>query len=165
MEFKPYSFEEMVYILKQRVMASEAVSSYCDDHILEKIIKLAGGNARIAIQTLRSALLYAQDDSCESIKDSHLRKASIDVANLDRSYILQKLSKQQIMILAIIQKKGEILSNELWDSYIKHCKSKKIQPIAYRTFSHYVKQLIELGLVSAERALVRGRVRVLKYGW
>ena len=66
------------------------------------------------------------------------------------------------MLYEIVKEKGKILSGELWDEYVNRCKKLKRRPLASRTFSDYANRLVQAGLISSERARVRGKVRLFK---
>ena len=77
-------------------------------------------------------------------------------------YALSALSDHHKLIYQLIQKKGEVLSGQLWRLYLTRCKAKRIKPIAVRTFSNYMNRLIREGLIATNRAPLRGRVRIFK---
>ena len=68
--FPPYSNQELLTILRQRVEDCRALypNSYSKE-ILEKIADLAAGDARIAIQTLRNAAYNAEKTNRTRITD------------------------------------------------------------------------------------------------
>jgi Cdc6-like AAA superfamily ATPase len=81
---------------------------------------------------------------------------------IKKTYLLNKLTTDHRILYDVIKSRKEILSNELWEAYLSGAKKKGIQPIALRTYSEYVNKLRDLGLIKADRARVRGKVRVFR---
>jgi len=57
---------------------------------------------------------------------------------------------------------AKILSGQLWQVYLKECQKLHRKPVALRTFFAYMNKLCELQVLTAERAAVRGNVRLSK---
>lgn len=91
-----------------------------------------------------------------------MKKGWNSVKDLKKSYLLSKLTQHHRLLHEIIRKQREILSGKLWSLYLRQCQRNGIRPMAVRTFSIYTNKLVELGLIKAERALVKGKVRLLK---
>ena len=160
-EFSPYSADEIVLILSQK--AEHALKSgVWNKKTIEKIAELAAGDARLAIKTLKNSAIYAEKAGEERIKHEHVQKGWNDANAIRYSYLLNKLTKDHHMLFETIKSRKEILSNKLWEIYLERCKKKEHKPIALRTYSEYVNKLRDMGLIRAERARVRGKVRVLK---
>ncbi len=75
---------------------------------------------------------------------------------------LNKLTTHHRLLYDIVREKGSIHSGQLWKAYLEKCASLDKQPIALRTFSEYMNKLIELDFVQWDRALVRGKVRMIR---
>jgi len=160
-EFAPYSKSELMRILKQR--ANLALNpKVWNIIILRKIAELAGGDARVAIHTLKNAALNAESDFSSSILEKHVREGYNAARNIKMELLLNELTAHQRLLYDLVREKRTIHSGHLWKAYLERCAKLEMQPIALRTFSEYMNKLIELGLVQWDRALVRGKVRVFK---
>jgi cell division control protein 6 len=86
--FPPYSNEELLTILKQRVVDCRALfpNSYSKD-ILEKIADLAAGDARIVIQTLRNAAYIAEKSNKSKISLEHVEKGYEEAEEVKKKYM------------------------------------------------------------------------------
>lgn len=156
--FEPYDVYQLMHILGQAATLGLAEGSY-SKQILKKVAKLADGDARTALQTLKNSAYLAEKLGEKTISSGHVEKAHNTVKGLKKSYILHRLTKHHRMLYEIIKENPQILSGKLWRLYREQCKKEKTQSIALRTYSEYIRKLIVTGLVKAERALVRGKVR------
>jgi Cdc6-like AAA superfamily ATPase len=152
---------DLVFILRQRAEWALRPKTW-NERILEKIAELSDGDARVAIQTLKNASHHAERECKTRIEYEDVEKGWNSAKDLKRTYLLNKLTEHHRLLFTTIKAQGQVLSGELWKLYLKECKKKKIRPMAVRTFSLYTNKLSELGLIKAERALVRGKVRLLK---
>lgn len=160
-EFRPYSASDLVYIISLRAETALVPRTW-DKGILEAISRMADGDARIAIQTLKSAAYYAEKSNSPKILAEHIEKGWKDASVIKRTYLLNKLSADHKILYEIIKSKKEVLSKQLWGDYISEARRKGVKPIALRTYSEYVNKLRDLGLIKADRARVRGKVRVFR---
>lgn len=162
LEFKAYTREEITEILRQRAEGGLREGVYREE-VLRRVAKLSGGDARVAIQTLKHAANYADVFASDRIQQDHIKSGLSIARNAKKKYVLQKLSDHHQLIYGIIQDFGEIRSGELWKEYLHRCKDAGMAGAAARTFSLYVKRLEDLGLVVSTRALgIKGNVRVFR---
>lgn len=160
LEFRAYSDNEIQEILKQRAETGLREGS-CKNDVFRRVAKLARGDARVAIQTLKHAANYADVFASSRIQNEHVKSGLTIARNAKKKYVLQKLSDHHQLVYGIIQDFGEIRSGELWKEYQLRCKQADLQAAAHRTFSLYVKRLEELNLIFSTRALgIKGNVRV-----
>jgi orc1/cdc6 family replication initiation protein len=160
-EFRPYSVSDLCYILSLRAETALVPRTW-DKGILEVISEMAGGDARIAIQTLKNAAYYAEKNNSPKILPEHIEKGWKDASVIKRAYLLNKLTLDHKILYEIIKSKKEALSNQLWEAYLSEVQKRGVRPIALRTYSEYMNKLRDLGLIKAERAKVRGKVRVFR---
>ncbi|MCJ7646365.1 AAA family ATPase, partial [bacterium] len=73
-EFTAYTSAEIEEILHERAFAALAPGSW-DPKAVERIARLAGGDARIAIQTLRNAAEIAEGQGSQAISAEHIDMA------------------------------------------------------------------------------------------
>ena len=158
-EFQPYQADDLLYILEQRARLALAPGTWRKEE-LSYAAELAEGDARVAIQTLKNAAYIAEKEFAKRIEAKHIREGWQAARDIKKEYMLNKLTSHHRMLYEIIKSKPGIKSGELWNAYLQECEEEHIRPIAERTFSLYMHKLIETGLVKAERAMVRGKVRI-----
>ncbi len=161
LEFRPYTVDELVEILTQRAAGALHPRAW-DKRTLELVAEIAGGDARVAIQTLRNAASYAQSEGCERIMPEHIEKGYNDTGGLRRTYELKRLTEHHRLLYSIIEENPGISSPELYQAYLQRCEANNWKPVASRTYSLYMKRMTELKLVKAERARVKGRVHAFR---
>jgi len=160
-EFPPYTFSDLTEILKSRAGVALTPDTWCNK-TLEKIAELAQGDARIGIQTLRSAANFAERECSRFIEKRHIEKGFQNMRNLKRIYALKNLTEHHQILYHMIKDQEKIISKELWKAYLERCQKDKLIPIAKRTFDHYLSQLARLGFIDCKRARVRGKVHLFK---
>jgi len=156
-EFDPYTLEEMVAILKTRASLGLA-PGFWSEGILKMIARLAEGDARVAIQTLRAAATLAEEEGSEVIKPEHVQKGYRGTMDLKRYYELKQLSSHQRLLYEIIAACPKITSSNLRRRYIEGCRNASIQPLSERSYNASLEKLIKANLIRRERINVRGRV-------
>jgi len=159
--FKGYTCEELMAILTERAKEALVDGSY-GPRVLNRIADLAGGDARMALQTLKKAAWLGENEGASKITDSHISKAWSSTRELKTQYLLGKLTRDHRILYDIVKYQGEILSSDLRQLYLLECSRSKRKPIAERTFSDYINDLKRTGLAQVERARVRGKVRLIK---
>lgn len=157
-EFPKYTREELINILERRAEKALAEDSW-DRETLERIAGLAGGDSRVAIQTLRDAAFYAQGEGDQKINGSHVMRSWSEIREANSSHLLSRLTEHHAMLYHIVKEAKRILSNDLWKAYQEECVECQKQPISTRTFPIYVNELRDANLVKISRAPVKGRVR------
>jgi cell division control protein 6 len=160
-EFEPYTEAELKRVLRNRAERALRPGTW-SAYTLNRITKIAQGDARIAFQTLKNAAYNAENESSEKIGSAHIIEGYCSAKDMKISYLLNKLSSHHRILYNLVKEKSQINSGTLWNAYLTECKTRRKQPIALRTFSEYMNKLIELDLVQWDRALVRGKVRVFK---
>jgi orc1/cdc6 family replication initiation protein len=159
-EFPVYSDEELLTILEQRVIDCRALfPNSCEPSILKKIADLAAGDARIAIQLVRSAATIAEKLNRSRISDEDVEKGYEEVKEIRKKYYLERLTPHHRLIVGIVNENPRISSDSFYDVYKLKCIRLSLSPKSSRTFSNYVKELVELGYLKSERAKMRGNVR------
>jgi len=156
--FEEYSPEELFRILEERARYA-LVPGTCTDDLLRMIARFADGDARIAIQTLKNAAYLAEKADRDGIAPQDVRQAWNSAKELKKTYLLRKLTDHHRLLYNLIAKSPGVLSGDLWRLYLKTCDSRRIKPIAVRTYSDYCNKLVELGLIHAKRAAIQGKVR------
>jgi orc1/cdc6 family replication initiation protein len=159
--FPAYSRRELMEILTHRAQLALAEGSWSET-ALKQIAKTAHGDARAAIRMLHRAAVLADHQRMDRITTAALRRQFKADKETRTTCVLNNLTRDHRMLYKIMKRKRRILSGELWQEYLHCCARLKRRPLASRTFSDYVNRLVQAGLITAERARVKGKVRVFK---
>lgn len=141
-EFKPYTAEEITQILKNRIRYGLRPYSISPD-LVSIIAKTSGGDARVAIQTLRLAARDAESSGEDIITINEIKEAAKCARKYRMSYLLGKLSDNQKIIFEILKKNRNMPSGRLYEE-LRNNSSEEIIERSYRNYMHRMK---ELGLV------------------
>ncbi len=159
LDFFPYTPEDLVEILNDRANLS-LVPGCWNGQLLENIANLSGGDARVAIQTLKDAAYDAGANRDKIIGESHIRNGWKNALNWKRTYLLEKLTPDHRLLYGLVKNNPGIVSGNLWQTYMLQARERGTEPIAIRTFSKYMSQFRDLGLIRVEPAKVKeGNVR------
>lgn len=157
-EFRAYHPDQLTEILRHR--AEQALKPGSWEHsILAGTAELSKGDARVAIQTLKNASYIAIQENEKAIREHHVRMGWNSAKSLRKSFLLAELTEHHRILYRLVEKHAPVNSGELWGLYRNECHRVSEKPIAIRTYSLYMNRLAALGIVKAERARVRGRVR------
>jgi orc1/cdc6 family replication initiation protein len=159
--FPAYAAEDIAGILADRAQLALA-EGLCSDQALRQIAQIASGDARVAIRTLQAAAQLAENEKLDAVCVDSLKKQWGNAREAKQDYVLATLTEDHRILYQIVKRQGQILSGDLWQEYLQHCEQVKRKPLAPRTFSDYVNRLVQAGLVTSERARVKGKVRVFK---
>ena len=158
--FPPYSQEELITILRHRVVDCKALyPGACDNKVLELIAKLANGDARVALQTLKNAAQIAEDLGRGKITIEDLVKARKKLEEVKKRYRLKALGEHYELIYEIIKENNGITSRELYTRYTEKCLEKGLNPKSYRSLNNYLQELIRMGYIKIERVNMKGNIR------
>jgi cell division control protein 6 len=113
--FPPYSNEELLNILKQRISCKALYPNTCPKEILEKIVDLAGGDARIAIQLLRSSALIAEKANKSKISAEDVDRGYEEVREIKKKYYLDRLPHHKL-IVEIVNRHAGITSTDFYEA-------------------------------------------------
>ncbi|MCA2003958.1 MAG: AAA family ATPase [Candidatus Nitrosotenuis sp.] len=141
-EFKPYSRDEILAILKERVLYGLRTGSI-SENLVSMVAKMSNGDARVSLQTLKIAAKDAELKENDSITIDEIKAASKCARKYRLSYLLGKLNDHQRIIYSILKKSRTMESGKLFDEYEKILKQ-RAPPRSYR---HYMQKMQEIGLV------------------
>jgi Cdc6-like AAA superfamily ATPase len=128
------------------------------DSNLKYLASKSNGSARTAIQTLRKAVILAEKNQKGQVDQRHIRLAVTDNENDRKNYFLRKNGHFRLLY-EIINNTPGVFSGVLWRTYLSQCSNKKMNPVAHRTFLHYLNKLETMSIIQSERATIRGNVR------
>lgn len=149
-EFRRYTVKDLVFILRQRAELALSPTAW-DKELLELIGSEANGNARIAIQTLRNAAILAESSNVNRVTMEHVDKVKDSVRELERVYALRSFTEHHQLLYDIVRERENIVSGELWRTYLMRCEERKVKPISERSFWKYINRLVAVGLLNAEK--------------
>jgi len=141
-EFKRYSDDELLSIIKERIengLRSDAI----DPVLLNHISNICNGNARMALSVVRDSAEYSEEDHKSVITIGEVRRASKMFSNYRRQLLVDKLNDKEKVLYDIVRQNVEIDSAKLFLEF-----QKKIgDSITDRTYRNYMKHLCEIDLV------------------
>ena len=147
-EFPAYTEGEVFEIVRERAKYG-LVPGAIGESGLKMIARLADGDARIAIETLRRAALIAEDREEERISAEHIKKAFGSTHLLRKTEALKKLNEHEKVLYLLMEKHQKLGTKELWEEYNKEDK----KPASQRSYRNYMGHLVKLGLVKARGEL------------
>jgi len=151
--FKAYDDRELVDILEDRVEYGLRDGAI-ENSNLKFIASKSGGDARVAISTLRKAAQKAEREGMEQINREVVKESFSDAVKDNRSISLKKLNDDQRKLYDILKEEKELPSRELFEAY----KEEVEEPPTDRTLRRYMKKMESYGLVEA-----KGSTRDRKY--
>jgi cell division control protein 6 len=158
--FDAYTDRQVLLILRARANEALAQQSW-NLKMMEEIANRAGGNARFALQALRSAANTAEVEGCRFIERRHMEAADRSTTDLRRLYVLKTLSDHHKLLYSIVEKERKIHADELWGKFASACKDSGLEPIVRRTVRKYIQHMGGLGIFDLKPSKVRGGVYVV----
>jgi len=147
MEFRPYSEDQLISILRVRAEAALAPGSY-DEKLLTKIVRhVEEGSARLAIERLWKAAKHADRLGRPKIMLQDIE----DALGAEPSFKLHelKLSSEELLLIEFL-KGGEMGSSELYEKFIKKV------PRTKRQIRNYLELLERKGLIEVRELKADG---------
>ena len=143
--FKKYSTGELADILELR--RKHGLRDDCVKRSqLKKIGSRAGGDARVALNSLRFAAREAENKGFEQITDEVIEEAISDAYDEERLESLESLNRHQKAVYKVLQERGELQMGELYEKYrtqVEDAKSK-------RTLRRYLNKMEAYEVVESE---------------
>jgi len=156
-----YTTDQLVKVLEGRATASLEPTAWCRED-LRAIAEAAAGDARIAVQSLRTAAYLAEKNRTPSINAADIQRGIEKSVALRRRYLLKGLSDHHRLLYQLVQEAGEISLRDLWISYRRRAPERGLAPMARRTFNHYRQFLVANRLLRERQAKGRGNARALQ---
>ncbi|MFZ5501406.1 MAG: Cdc6/Cdc18 family protein, partial [Candidatus Micrarchaeota archaeon] len=150
MEFKHYSEEELVSILRVRAERALSPGSY-DEKLLAKIARSADdGSARVAIERLWKSAKHAEKSGRQKVMLQDFE----DIISAEPSFKLPELglSSEEVLIMELL-KPGELESSKLYDGFVKTI------PKTKRQIRNYLELLEKKGLIESRELKADGMLK------
>ena len=169
MVFDPYTQLELRDILLDRVKPILAPGAL-DEEVVSYCAALAAqtqGNARLAIDLLRTAIDVAEQEGARKISETHVKRANVVLERNVTGRIVSTLPTHEKLLLWMMlesyrARRQPVGTGDLYDGYVQLCSRCGIPPLALRTVTYYLSELETLGIVRADltyRGRARGRTR------
>ena len=159
--FPPFSQRRLLEILMQRAESALSPGSWTNK-LLKQIAGTAKGDARTAIRMLHRAAILADHKRMDKVSTKSLGEQIRIARETRRESILRNLTEDHRVLYEIVRRRGRVLSGDLWENYLQRCAELKRKPLSSRTFSDHANRLVQAGLVTCERARVKGKVRLFR---
>jgi orc1/cdc6 family replication initiation protein len=143
--FKRYTRKELKDILKMRRKYGLREESIKTSQ-LGKIAARAGGDARVALNSLRFAAREAENEGLAEITDEIVEEAVSDAYEEEQLESLESLNNHQKTAYKILQENGEMGIGQLYDKY----KEKIEEPKSRRQLLRYLKKMVSYNLLESE---------------
>lgn len=134
--FRSYSTDQLTEILKRRRKHGLRTGSVSNDQ-LRSIARAADGDARIAVNSLRTAAQEAEKQGMEEITEDVVSEAVEESKDRTRLSSLERLNKHQKAIYQILQESGETRMSDLYQAYCEEVDDNKSK----RTVRRYLNKM------------------------
>ncbi|WP_414837412.1 Cdc6/Cdc18 family protein [Candidatus Nanosalina sp. VS9-1] len=143
--FKRYSKQQLTDILKLRRKHGLREDSVKTSQ-LKKIASKAGGDARVAVNTLRLAARKAESKGLETITDEIIKDAVNDAYDEEELESLERLNSHQKKAYKLLQENGPMQIGELYDKYEDDVNDSKSR----RQLLRYLKKMVSYNILETE---------------
>ena len=166
--FPPYDASQLTDILNER-----AKMAFNEGVVESDVIPLCSamaakeeGDARFALDLLKTSGFIAEEEGSQSIKSEHVRMAKDRIEHDKFVDVVKTLPTQQQRVLEAILKltneKEEITSGKLYETYTEVSKK---DAVTYRRIFDFINELEMLGIISTNtvsRGRGKGRTNIIK---
>ena len=145
--FKPYNYDEIFKILKERVSYGFFKEVIPDDLIEEIALRTyERGDIRLGIDLLRISGNYAEADASKRILSEHVNKAVKQLDPISLNYIIKNMSyeEQRLLNYIAIFNEDNLTSGRIYKEYNRNKK------IGYTTFNRLINKLEFLRLIDTK---------------
>jgi cell division control protein 6 len=156
-EFPLCKESDLADILRHRSFLAFREGAVKDEDLLY-VASQSGGNAQIALEILRKAAAFAEQERSSCIFRKHLEVASVASNGSKREQLLTR-NPHVRLLYEIIRDNPDVLSGQLRKLYNHVCQRDRRQPVAYRTVVYHLKSLSSLSLIVWEPAGIHGNAR------
>lgn len=143
--FRKYTATELLDILKERA-AYALRPNVIDNNLLRIVAHIAGGDARVALQTLKNAARAAERKNLDKIAIEEIKEAVKDAKLSKKSYHLAKLNAHERALYNILERNRKMKSGKLYSEYCNLVD----RPLQERAYRANMSKLVERGLVVAQ---------------
>lgn len=150
--FTNYTVNQIKEILKDRIKEA-FIPNVVDPAALNLCAAMSGqehGDARRAIDLLRVAGEIAEREQSETIKEDHIRRASLKMEEDKETTALNSYPlHEKLLILAVMKANGST-TGEIYQSYKNLCKTTRQKELTQRRVTQILSEIEMTGLISGK---------------
>ncbi len=150
--FTNYTVGQIKEILEERIKIA-FIPTTIEQAAINLCAAMAGqehGDARRAIDLLRVAGEIAEREQADSVKEEHIRKASLKMEEDKETTALSSYPlHEKLLILAVMRANGTT-TGEIYQSYKKLCKTTRQKELTQRRVTQILSEIEMTGLISGK---------------
>jgi orc1/cdc6 family replication initiation protein len=150
--FKRYTSEELFDILQDRKEYGLYPDSI-EKPQLKMIAENSGGDARVAVNSLRLAAQDAENQGAEKITEDIINSSVSDAHDETKLTSLERLNRHQKAVYKVLNEEGKMSMSQIFEEYQTRVDDSKSR----RTLRRYLNKMDSYGVVEAE-GMNKGRV-------
>jgi cell division control protein 6 len=154
-QFTEYSEGELADILRSRRKHGLRDSSISDDQ-LKEIASRSGGDARVALNTLRYAVREAERKKLEEVTEEIVKDAVSQAYEENRLDSMDRLNEHQRKAYKIVEEEGDIQIGDLYERYQENVED----PKSRRTLLRYLKKMLNYDILEKKGSTSSARYMV-----
>jgi len=150
--FTNYSVGQIKEILEERIKIA-FISTAIEQAAINLCAAMAGqehGDARRAIDLLRVAGEIAEREQADSIKEEHIRKASLKMEEDKETTALNSYPLHEKLLILAVMKANGTTTGEIYHSYKNLCKIVRQKELTQRRVTQILSEIEMTGLISGK---------------
>ncbi|HEV2192835.1 MAG TPA: AAA family ATPase [Nitrosopumilaceae archaeon] len=150
--FTNYSVGQIKEILEERIKVA-FISTAIEQAAINLCAAMAGqehGDARRAIDLLRVAGEIAEREQADSIKEEHIRKASLKMEEDKETTALNSYPLHEKLLILAVMKANGTTTGEIYHSYKNLCKIIRQKELTQRRVTQILSEIEMTGLISGK---------------
>ena len=150
--FTNYSVGQIKEILEERIKVA-FISKAIEQAAINLCAAMAGqehGDARRAIDLLRVAGEIAEREQADSIKEEHIRKASLKMEEDKETTALNSYPLHEKLLILAVMKANGTTTGEIYHSYKNLCKIVRQKELTQRRITQILSEIEMTGLISGK---------------
>ena len=150
--FTNYSVGQIKEILEERIKVA-FISTAIEQAAINLCAAMAGqehGDARRAIDLLRVAGEIAEREQADSIKEEHIRKASLKMEEDKETTALNSYPLHEKLLILAVMKANGTTTGEIYHAYKNLCKIVRQKELTQRRVTQILSEIEMTGLISGK---------------
>ena len=150
--FTNYSVGQIKEILEERIKVA-FISAAIEQAAINLCAAMAGqehGDARRAIDLLRVAGEIAEREQADSIKEEHIRKASLKMEEDKETTALNSYPLHEKLLILAVMKANGTTTGEIYHAYKNLCKIVRQKELTQRRVTQILSEIEMTGLISGK---------------
>ncbi len=104
----------------------------------------------------------AESHGSAQVIASHLPAGASDRGEPTLDQVTGRLSHHERLIYELARQRQPIMSTQLRQDYAERCRREGLEPVARRTFSKYVRGMIDMGLAQSDQRSIGEKGRLIR---